>query len=345
MMTQTLQRVAHIVENRLASLFEDVANNPVSTMFNTRISPVTLEQVRDLTMRGGKRLRATLLVQSAALFDASAEQQPSVIDAAAAIELLHTYFLIHDDIMDDDDMRRGGPSVHAALAKQTGSQRLGQGLAILAGDLADSLKQILLTGMDIDDSRRHKIDRIFAAMHLDVVHGQTLDMLRNSPALEIAARKTASYTTIGPIAAGAAAAGASKPEIDRLAALARPLGIAFQLRDDLLGVFGDPKSTGKPIGTDLKENKQTFLLEQGFARANPDQKKRINFVLGRPDASVEDLNAACDALAACGAKTACESRVDLLVNEFKTGLKQGQYLPQGKEFLLEVARYIGHREG
>ncbi len=343
MMNETLSRVARLVETRLESFFEEISRTPTSAIFGTLPTSPLLDQVRALTMRGGKRLRAVLLVQSAKLFDPDAEQQPSVIDAAAALELLHTYFLIHDDIMDDDEMRRGGPAVHVALAKQFGNDALGQGLGILAGDLAEGLKQILLVNMDAKTGRRERVNRIFAEMHLDVIHGQTLDMLGNVPPMEIAARKTASYTTVGPITAGAALAGASQAQIATLANIAYPLGIAFQFRDDLLDVYSNAKTIGKPVGTDLKEGKQTLLIEEGLKRANDQQRKTIESVFGKKEADEEAVKAACAALTDCGAKEACERQMAELVDTFINGLEKDQYLEESKQFLIDMARYIVDR--
>ncbi|MCP4601531.1 MAG: polyprenyl synthetase family protein [Proteobacteria bacterium] len=343
-MDDTLRRVARTVENRLQTFFEEMAAKPISDMFNICVDSILLEQVRDLTLRGGKRLRAALLVHGAALFDARAEEQSAVIDAAAALELLHAYFLIHDDIMDGDEIRRGGPAVHAALAKKMGDQELGQWLGILAGDLAAALKQVLLTGMDVEESRRHRVLRTFATMHLDVVHGQTLDMLGNASALKVATHKTASYTTIGPLAIGAALTDASDKKIENLAKIALPLGIAFQFRDDLLGTFGSSKITGKPVGTDLKTGKQTILLEEGLRLANNHQREVVQAVLGKDDASPEAIEDARSALEECGARDACLKRIKSLVDDFINGIEEGDYLDRGKRFLLQVARYVAERE-
>ncbi len=343
-MDDTLKRIAKIVENRLEAFFNDVGAGPVSPIFETRAGSMLLDQVRDLTMRGGKRLRAALLVHGAALFDARAEERSAVVDSAAALELLHTYFLIHDDIMDGDDIRRGGPAVHAALVKKTGDRNFGQGLGILAGDLSAALKQVLLIGMDLDASRRHKVDKIFATMHLDVVHGQTLDMLGGASALEVATHKTASYTTVGPMALGAALAGASDNEIEQLAKIALPLGVAFQFRDDVLGTFGSPSVTGKPVGTDLKTGKQTILLEEGLKRADGRQTRAIQLVLGRANATDEKIETARNALVECGAREACSLLIDELVGEFISGIDDGDYLEGGGEFLIRVARFVGERD-
>jgi geranylgeranyl diphosphate synthase type I len=344
MMDDALRRVVKSVEDRLTSFFEEISKEPVSSIFEARADSLLLGQVRDLTMRGGKRLRAALLVHGAALFDAQAEERKVVWDAAAAIELLHTYFLIHDDIMDGDELRRGGPTVHVALAEEIGNRDLGVGLGVLAGDLSAALEQVLLSGIDLDGKRMQRVMRIFATMHLDVVYGQTLDMLKSASAAEVAAHKTASYTTIGPLAIGAAIAGASESETEILAKNAAPLGVAFQFSDDLLGTFGRREITGKPVGTDLRSGKQTVLLEEGLKRAVGKDLDAIKAAVGNQAATELEIRAAQDGLRSCGAYDACKQRISDLVASFIEELEKGDYLEQGKRFLIEVARFIETRE-
>jgi len=344
MFNETLESIAVEVEKRLGSFFDEISFTTVSTLFDTRAGSLLLDEVRELTLRGGKRLRAALLVNGAALFDDEAARSQPVIDAAAALELLHAYLLIHDDIMDGDDIRRGGPAVHAALTAKMRDPEMGQGLGILAGDLASSMAHLLLARLDTEKDRHRRVIRIFSEMHLDVVHGQTLDMLGEADALEVASRKTASYTTVGPMALGATLGGASVEEVDKLAVLARPLGIAFQLRDDLLGTFGSADTTGKSTDTDLKTGKHTYLLAEGLRRADGDQRQAINSVLGREDADDKEIEKARQALVDSGAKDACISRIADGVAEFVRGVAAGGYREGGKSFLLGVARYIAERE-
>jgi geranylgeranyl diphosphate synthase type I len=340
----TLKRIGRKVESRLASFFDDLESEADEhRIFERSNDTPLLAQVRDLTLRGGKRLRAALLVSGACLFDPNAEDNPAVIDAAAAMELRQTYLLIHDDIMDEDSVRRGGPSVHVALTGYTGSSRLGMSLGILAGDLAAALEQLLLQKMDIDLPRLARVTQIFAEMHAAVVQGQALDLLGEVSALKVAIHKTATYTTIGPLAAGAALSGARDRDIEHLVRIAEPLGVAFQLRDDLLGTFGDPKLTGKPVGHDLLEGKQTVLLEEALAKSDRYQRKQIQAVLGNPNAKGKELDAARDAMVQCGAKAACERHIEELTEEFIAGLDRDYYNDGARRFLVGVARFIGER--
>lgn len=225
-------------------------------------------QVRDLTARGGKRLRAALVLLGYRLA-AGSDSDDAALPAAAAMELLQSYFLIHDDWMDDDPVRRGGPSVHVALRARYGSDKLGDSGAILAGDYAVSLAQQALLECPVPGAALLASARAFAQLQRDVVLGQGLDVLVDSPLGErglsrLMARthlwKTAAYTTTGPLLVGALLGGASEELQRGLRAYGDPLGIAFQLRDDWLGTFGDPADTGKSNQSDLLQGKKTAVL-------------------------------------------------------------------------------------
>ena len=343
-MQETLADIANIVENRLRRFFEELEENTQNTWFDTMLTDVPAAQVMDLTLRPAKRLRATLVWAGAALFDPHAARGSAVIDTAAVMELLQSYLLIHDDIMDGSDTRRGGPSVHITLGAYAGNKKLGDALGILAGDQASAFAQLLLADLEVDDSIARQVQKIIAKMHLDVIHGQSLDMLEEVSAYEIALHKTASYTTIGPLASGATLVGARESEIDALAKAAAVLGVAFQFRDDVLSTFGDPSRTGKSADTDLLEGKRTVLIEEARARADRLQWKRIEAVLGNPDAAPEAVAAARDAIVRCGAKAACETHVSELTEEFIQAMQRNYFGVDAKHFLIQLAKYLGERE-
>ena len=339
-----LTRIAGKVEARLDEFFSEVEASPPSPLFETHAGTILLAQVRNLTLRGGKRIRAALLVAGAALFDADAEETPAVIDAAAAMELCQTYLLIHDDIMDRDTIRRGGPTVHVALGGFTGNPEQGEALGILAGDLASALTQLLLTRLPVHESILARVMEIYTAMHLDVIHGQTLDMLGEVSAYEVAVHKTASYTTIGPLTAGAALSGARDKDIEHLAQIALPLGVAFQFRDDLISTFGKSKDTGKPSDTDIREGKRTALIEEARVRADSYQLKQIQRIWGRRDASDEEVQIVRDIFEKCGARAALAEHVREMAAEFAAGLDKPYYTSLAKAFLTDVAAYLAERE-
>jgi geranylgeranyl diphosphate synthase type I len=262
------------------------------------------------------------------------------------VELLHSYFLIHDDWMDQDELRRGGPAVHAALARQLGSVHLGAAAAVLAGDYTLALATRELTRAALPPERRVGVLDRFAAMQLDVVAGQQLDVLGGVPGAaaqldDVYRLKTGSYTVLGPLELGAALCDISVELRAGLEEFAVPLGIAFQLRDDLLGAFGDPAQTGKPRGSDLIAGKRTLLLQAALEDARASQ--RIAAVLGKPAAPAADVEAALDAIHACGARDSVEARIAELTGRSLQALDSASFDAAGRTLLGGVLRALLER--
>src|SRR5688500_10955173 len=223
-----------------------------------------LTSLRDLVLAGGKRLRPAFC-HWAFVGAGGDEDDPRVVDAGAALELLHTFALIHDDVMDGSITRRGLDAVHIdfegrhALSSWRGEgRRFGEGVAILVGDLAFVYADLLMV-----DAPRPAVD-VFNELRLEVNIGQYLDLLgtvRGNGTKEAAHRicvyKSGKYTVERPLHLGAALAGRFDEMAPALSAYGLPLGEAFQLRDDLLGAFGDEDLLGKPVGDDLREGKPT----------------------------------------------------------------------------------------
>jgi len=307
------------------------------------------EAVERLAVRGGKRMRAALV---AASYVACAGDSHSRDDAAAfadvesamlAIELLQVYLLIHDDWMDDDDVRRGGPSVHVHLRERLGSKALGDAAAILAGDLACGYAQVALLESPLAAERVLAAARAFARIQEEVVTGQLAEMSSAASVEVIHALKTASYTVTGPLALGAHHAGASDARVAQLARYGRPLGIAFQLRDDLLGAFGDTSATGKPVGNDIRQGKRTALIVE--MRGHAGSEALLGRVLGRHDASDAEVAEVVKAMESSGAKARVEARVAELLAEARAAL-EAMALPEasrGKQWLAGAVRALGER--
>jgi len=254
---------------------------------------------------------------------AGADLQPAV-DAGVALELLHTYFLIHDDWMDGDPVRRGGPSVHVALAARFGSTQKGNASAILAGDYAIALACDALARLDTPAERLRGAFKVFSEMQLSAVAGQQLDMLGEGRDVELGyALKTGSYTVEGPLKLGAILAGAKPPVLDVLSRYSRPAGIAFQLRDDLLGLFGDPKQTGKPFASDLLGGKRTLLMGLALQRAKGQNLAAIRRVLGNARATVPQIRGALSAIRESGATQLVEERITQLSQSALSELGRG----------------------
>jgi geranylgeranyl diphosphate synthase type I len=249
---------------------------------------------RDLVLAGGKRLRPTFAYWGWRGVVGPDEPVDPVLPALAALELMHTFALVHDDVMDRSSTRRGGPTAHRIFAAQheragrTGdADHFGSTSAILVGDLCLVLADQLLARAALPPATLFAVRRCYDRMRIEAVAGQYLDVLGEAQpdswsverALLVARHKTASYTVQRPLQFGLGLAG---PRLTRCAELneaydryGQAVGEAFQLRDDLLGVFGDPAVTGKPAGDDLCTGKPTALLMLARQLATPAQRAEL----------------------------------------------------------------------
>lgn len=309
------------------------------------------DALASLCTRGGKRLRSVLLsLAYDALREPSAPDAEAVVDACVAVELLQAYLLIHDDWMDGDDMRRGGPTVHRSLAGSLGSTTLGEHVAVLAGDFASAMAQAAFVSVPLPSARLVLGVTRLADIQRAVVAGQIDDVCAPRRPLEtltlaaverLHANKTGSYTVAGPLALGALLAGAGPERVAALDAFAHPLGVAFQLRDDLLGVFGEPEHTGKARFGDLREGKRTSLVAAlvqvpgGLALASE--------VLGRRDATDDECERVADAMVAGGCKASVEARVNELVELARSRVGAIGLSPDAEGLLVAAGHALTER--
>jgi geranylgeranyl diphosphate synthase, type I len=270
---------------------------------------------------GGKRLRAAFCMWGYRA--AGGTDLGPALRAAASLEMLQLCALIHDDVMDDSETRRGKECAHRRFARThreagwLGShQRFGEGAAVLLGDLCLSWADELLYRSGCDASALAEAKPVFDTMRTELMAGQYLDLLEQSRGESSAERsmlvadfKSARYTVERPLHLGAALGGGSKALAKQLSAYGRPLGEAFQLRDDLLGVFGDPATTGKPAGDDLREGKRTLLVATALERASSEQAGVLRSGLGHTDLSTEDLGALRTVFVETGARAEVERAI------------------------------------
>ena len=296
------------------------------------------EVARDLTMRGGKRFRAAMLVAAYAGVAPRASADPA-LTGAVALELLQSYLLAQDDWMDGDLVRRGGPSAHAALAAQLGDAHLGASSAMLAGDLTWGLAVRTLARARVKPERRLRAIDVLCAVHQDVVAGQQLDMLGGEEDVEaMHALKTGSYTVRGPLVLGATLAGGTRRALTGLQRYAAPLGVAFQLRDDLLGAFAAEAETGKRAGGDLRAGKRTAVIAAAEGLLTAEGRAALDRAFGHPDASDDDVQGAARALSECGARAAVEERLRALCAE-AAGLAGGLPISDRSRHILSGAAF------
>jgi len=247
------------------------------------------------SMSGGKRLRAAFCYWGFRAVSAEVSDEQALVRAAAALELLHASALVHDDYMDSSDTRRGRPATHKAFEAThrehgwSGSpEQYGAAAAILLGDLLLCWSDELLRRCGLPADVVHRALDCFDTSRSEVITGQFLDVSVQArassdveQAMQVLRYKSAKYSVERPLHVGAALAGAGDDVLDALTAFGLPLGEAFQLRDDLLGVFGDPDATGKPAGDDLIEGKRTVLVALALDAASRDAAARLDAALGR----------------------------------------------------------------
>lgn len=260
-------------------------------------------------LRGGKRLRARFCLTGwGAVQPAPTRFDDAALAVATSLEIFHAAALVHDDLVDNSDTRRGQPAAHRALqsahrdAGWTGdSDTFGRSGAILLGDLlvawSDDLLEEGLRGSAAADATR----QAYAQMRRDVTIGQFLDVAEESAytvhpddthaerALRVASYKSARYSIQQPLQIGAALGGADHSQSDALGRFGHDVGMAFQLRDDVLGVFGDSAVTGKPVGDDLREGKRTVLVAYAREAVSPQERQAIDQRLGDPALDAEQI--------------------------------------------------------
>jgi geranylgeranyl diphosphate synthase type I len=286
-----------------------------------------LDAVADL-LSGGKRLRAAFCYWGWRA--AGGGDDDRAVRAGAALELFHAAALLHDDLIDGSDTRRGLPAAHRRFAAAHGAQgwegdadRFGAAGAVLAGDLCLAWSAQLLAdaSADLPADRREAGREVFDRMSTQLVGGQFLDVVVQARPSADASRqvedarrvirfKTVQYTVEHPLHLGARLAGGDDVLAAGLSRYAACVGEAFQLRDDVLGVFGDPVVTGKPSGDDLREGKRTVLLALARAQATPAQLAVLDAHVGDPRLDAEGVDRVRDVLVRTGAPDEVERRID-----------------------------------
>jgi geranylgeranyl diphosphate synthase type I len=317
------------------------------------VAEVTAE-LRSFT-DGGKRIRPALLLLG---FEAAGGDGPTTVEGPAlALELLHTCALVHDDVIDQAATRRGRASVHHAAAERHraagwsgDADAYGRAVAILIGDLAFVLADELFLAAEVPDQELLAAFRWFTTLREEVMVGQYLDLqaatarlTERALAIEIATLKSGRYSVARPLEIGARLAGAGEELVTGLRAFGDPLGRAFQLADDLLGVFGDAEETGKSTSSDLAEGKRTLLIAEAVERLDGAELARLEEALGRDDLDAATTAELRELLIACGARDAILAQISAYIDEARAAL-DGLSLPAGSRTSLSaVADYLGER--
>ncbi|MGH3694220.1 MAG: polyprenyl synthetase family protein [Pseudonocardiaceae bacterium] len=316
-----------------------------------------VDSLRKFVLGGGKRLRPTFAWWGWRGAGGSPidPQARAVLRAVSSLELIQTCALVHDDLMDDSTTRRGAATVHVEFAARHRAagwlgtpERFGSATAILLGDIALAWADDMLRSADLWPDQLTRAHAVWQAMRTEVLAGQYLDVLTQAcgdetpeTALQIDRYKTAAYTVERPLHLGAAIAGADQALVRSYRRFGADIGVAFQLRDDLLGMFGDPRVTGKPAGDDLREGKRTLLLAYGLRAA--DEKRPsgaadlLRAAIGNPQIDEDTVTKVCELLIEIGAVAEVEQRITTLTDSALRALHAAELVEPADTRLRELA--------
>ncbi|MGW0390605.1 polyprenyl synthetase family protein [Streptomyces sp. NPDC003042] len=312
---------------------------------DTDLAPVA-EQLQ-VAVAHGKRLRAAFCY-----WGWRAAGQPdsdALVRTAASVELVHAAAVVHDDIIDDSPIRHGLPTAHSALcgAQQQGparSKSVARALAMLVGDLLISLAGQLFVTSGLPAAYLTRARPLWADLARELIAGECLEILRTGAvpdtdaSLKVIRYKTAKYTVEQPLLIGGALAGAGPRLREAFSAYGLPLGEAFQLRDDLLGLFGDPARTGKANLDDLRTRRPTVLLAETWQAAGPADREQLRRVLERRHVGTRDLHAVRDVMSRLGAPARVENMINARVEEAARVLDEVDLPAHAARALAELAR-------
>jgi geranylgeranyl diphosphate synthase type I len=324
-----------------------------------KLSPYTEDVVvnaKTYTLRSGKRLRPIFFIYGYKCFSDNAID--AVIEASISTELMQSFLLIHDDIMDEDELRRGKPTFHVVYKTlceehfgRDSSQKFGENIAILAGDLLEAYGKEVLAHSRFNDEYVNRALRKYAEIVKNVGYGQILDVISSKKGiitedelLVIHRLKTAEYTIDGPLQIGALLAGANEGDLQYLSDYGVPLGLAFQIQDDILGLFGSEEKIGKPVDSDIREGKKTLLVIHALKHCSDEEKEMITRSLGNEDVTMDDIEHIKDIVRETGSLEYSKKLVREKITEAIRAIEKAPVREEAKEFLIRIADFIGKRD-
>ncbi|MBI4453046.1 polyprenyl synthetase family protein [Candidatus Woesearchaeota archaeon] len=342
-----LNNIKTKIDNELNHFFSEIITNNKITNNKLNFNKPLLEAISEFTLRGGKRIRPILIVKGFEAFEKetiSESMMQEIIKTSICIELMQSSFLIHDDIMDEAYTRRNKPTVHKMLGKNA---------AILAGNVAMVLGQNIILNSNFKGEIKQKAVKRFNEIIEMTNYGQLLDLQLSEKNIgdvseeeisQVILLKTAKYTIEGPLQLGAIFAGATDKQLLELSNISIPIGIAFQIQDDILGIFADEKELGKSIYSDIQENKKTLLVWYAYNKGNPEQKMFIKSILGKKEISLNEFEELKKSIIDTGSLDYSKKKALLLINEAKNNINKSSINKEAKNFLLNFAEYLVKRE-
>lgn len=297
---------------------------------------VLLKEIKKMVILGGKRLRPAFCYFG--YLASGGKDKKAIILASLSLELGHIFALVHDDIIDNSSLRRGKPTVF---------KKLGVPSAILVGDLSLALADEAFTSSPFSAEITRNSKQYFDLLKEEIVSGEYLDVLggrTEGDVLRILEYKTARYSVARPLQIGAAFAQGPQKVFKIFENYGIPLGIAFQIKDDILGIFGEEKIIGKPVDSDLKEGKRTLLVIKTMEKARFKEKRKLERLLGNKKATRKDLEWVRNLMIKTGALDTCQILAQKLTERAKSVLLDYPLEKEGKDFLLGVADFVLERK-
>lgn len=316
---------------------------------------VLVDEIIRFSENGGKRVRPAFMYSGYAAAGGKAFE--AILYTSMSVELLHTFALIHDDIIDNSDLRRGELTTHKQFEKIHKDKKLlgdkkeyALSSAILTGDLALSFAEEILTTAPFPQERVRRARYFFDQMKVQVLYGEYLDVLggyrkslTEDEVLQILDYKTAKYTVERPLHVGAMLAGAEYSLIETFSRYGIPFGQAFQMQDDIVGTFGDEKEIGKPADSDIKEGKKTLLLARAYDQASSEEKKTLDRVVGNKTASKSEIDQVRSIMRKTGSYDYCVGLAKKLLQQARETVKDVKLTEEGKWYLLAAVEYLEER--
>lgn len=343
-----------IVDEKLKKYFDSQINKEEKiSLFNK----ATLLELKRITLSGGKRFRASLVYYSYLLLRGRNEK--AIIDVSIFIELVHTYLLIHDDIIDQSETRRSSRTVHSSASsfhkrhlKKKNASHFGNSIAICLGDLLSHMGTKLLAEAKFKPENRIRALTALNEHIIQVVYGEIHDVVleyledaTEEDILNMLNWKTAKYTFEIPLHVGAILAGGTDKDLKILTEYSVSAGVAFQIQDDILGLFGDEKKLGEPVDSDLKEGKKTLLIHKALEKGTKKEQKVINSALGNSRLTKKQLKEVREIVVKTGSLKYSQDLAKKLAGKAKKSLKKGKgWKKEPKEFLEGVVDYMVERE-
>ena len=322
-----------------------------------KITLQTIKTISDFTLASGKRIRPALVYYG--FLAMGGKDGKEIVEVSAGMELIHTFLLIHDDIIDRDEKRHNVPTVHEVYKKigeENGffkdNEHFGNSMAIIVGDMAAAMaNEIIFNARFSPEIIIRALDKIQKIVYA-TIPGEMLDVIFENQGgatekeiLAMFEAKTSRYTFEGPLQLGGILAGCQEKDLKIFSRYSLPLGKAFQLQDDILGIFGEEKTLGKPVGSDIVEGKQTILLIKSLQNGSRSQREILRKILGKKDLKKEELEIFRDILRETGALEYCQNLAKKFVKEATEALKEIDFKNQeAKNFLEGIANFIISRQ-